>query len=75
MAELLCVNPVEMEMEMENLNLQNDVQLKSQQHSQHCWNLVALKMSALFGSILTFVKQFFSDMNVRKKQMNIQMTP
>lgn len=60
MAELFCVDPVEMEIEV--VTLQNNVQLKSQQHSKHFWNLVdpdnyknlhqaALKMSALFGSI------------------------
>lgn len=38
MAELFCVDPVEMEMEL--LNLQNYVQLKSQQHAQHFWSLV-----------------------------------
>ena len=38
MAELFSVNPVEMEMEV--INLQNNVQLKSQQNSQHFWSLV-----------------------------------
>ena len=73
MAELFSVNPVEMEMEV--INLQNNVQLKSQQNSQHFWSLVdpenyknshqaALKMSALFGSVLhTFCEAAFSDMN------------
>ena len=67
MAALFSVNPVEMEV----INLQNHVQLKSQQNSQHFWSLVdpehyknihqaALQLSALFGSVLhTFVKQLF----------------
>ncbi|CAB4055301.1 unnamed protein product [Lepeophtheirus salmonis] len=38
MAELLTINPVEMEMEI--INLRNHVQLKSQQHSQHFWSPV-----------------------------------
>ena len=38
MAELFCVDPVETEIEL--LNLQNDVQFKSQQHVQHFLSLV-----------------------------------
>ena len=55
-------------------DLQNNVQLKSQQNSQHFWSLVdpenyknihqaALKMSALFGSTY-LCEAAFSDMNV-----------
>ncbi len=77
MAELFCVDPVEMEMEL--LNLQNDDQLKSQQHSQHflsmvepenCRNLcqAALKIAALFGSTA------FSDMNVMKSKFRTKLT-
>ena len=72
MAELLCVDPVEMEIEV--INLQNNAQLKSQQHSQHFLSLVepdnyenlhqaALKMSALLGSTY-LCESTFSDMNV-----------
>lgn len=71
MAELFSVDPVETEMEI--INLQNDVQLKSEQHSQHFWSLVdpdytilhqaGLKVAALFGSTYLCESAFF-DMNV-----------
>ena len=80
MAELFCINPVKMEV----INLQNDVQLKSQLHSQHLWNLVepekynnlhqaALKMSALFGSTC-FCEAAFSDMKVKKSKFRTVLT-
>ncbi|KAK0142715.1 General transcription factor II-I repeat domain-containing protein 2A [Merluccius polli] len=82
MAELFCVDPVEMEMEV--INLQNNVQLKSQQHSQHFWSLVepdnyenlhqaALKMCALFGSTY-LCESAFSDMNVLKSKLRTRLT-
>ena len=82
MAELFTVNPVEMEMEV--INLQNHVQLKSQQHSQHFWSLVdpenyknihqaALKISALFGSTY-LCEAAFSDMNVIKSKFRTRLT-
>lgn len=37
MAGFFSVDPEEMEIEV--ITLQNNVQLKSQQHSQHFWNL------------------------------------
>ena len=72
MAELFNVNAVEMDLEV--INLQNHIQLKSQQHSQHFWSLVdpesyknihqaALKASALFGST-DLCEAACSDMNV-----------
>ncbi|XP_028313963.1 general transcription factor II-I repeat domain-containing protein 2B-like [Gouania willdenowi] len=82
MAELFSVDPVEMEMEV--LNLQNNVQLKSQQHSQHLWSLVepedyknlhqvALKISALFGSTY-LCESAFSDMNIIKSKYRNRLT-
>ncbi len=82
MAELFCVDPVEMEMEL--LNLQNDDQLKSQQHSQNFWSLVepesyknlcqaALKIIALFGSTY-LCESAFSDMNVMKSKFRTRLT-
>lgn len=38
MAELFCVDPVEIKIEV--INLQNNVQFKSQQHPQHFCGLV-----------------------------------
>lgn len=71
MAELFSVDPVETEMEI--INLQNDVQLKSEQHSQHFWSLdpdhytifhqAGLKVAALFE--LTYLcESAFFDMSV-----------
>lgn len=40
MPELFCVDPVEMLIEV--INLQTNVQLKSQQHSEHFWNILEL---------------------------------
>ena len=81
MAELFCLDPVEMEIEV--INLQNNVQLKSQQHSEHFWSFVepanyknlhqaALKMSALFGSTY-LCESAFSDMNVMKSKFRTRL--
>ena len=77
MAELFCVDPVETEIEL--LNLQNDVQFESQQHVQHFLSLVepenynnlcqaALKIAALFGSKY-LCESAFSNMYVIKSRL------
>ena len=82
MAELFCVDPVEMKIEV--VTLQNNVELESQQHSQHFWSLVdpdnyknlhqaALKMSAMFGSTY-LCESAFSDMNVMKSKFRTRLT-
>ncbi|CAB4062794.1 unnamed protein product [Lepeophtheirus salmonis] len=80
MAELFTVNPVEIEV----INLQNHVQLKSHEHSQHLWSLVdpknyknihqaALVIYVLFGS--TYLCEVaFSDMNVIKSKFRTRLT-
>lgn len=76
MAELFSVRTVELEMEI--INLQDDIQLKSKQHSQHLQSLGVwenyknshypiLKVSALFG--FTYLcEAAFSDRNVIKSK-------
>lgn len=82
MAELFCIDPVEMDIEI--VTLKNNVQLKSQQHSQHFWSLLdpdnyknlhqaALKMSALFGSTY-LCESAFSDMNIIKSKFRTRLT-
>lgn len=82
MAELFCVNPVEIELEL--LNLQNDIQLKSHQYAKHFWTLAepekyknvcqaALKIAALFGSTY-LCESAFSDMNVMKSKLRTRLT-
>ncbi|CAL9688304.1 unnamed protein product [Knipowitschia caucasica] len=82
MAVLFGIDPVEMEMEV--INLQNNVQLKSQQSSGHFWSLVdpndfknlnevALKVSALFGSTY-LCESAFSDMNAIKSKYRTRLT-
>lgn len=81
-AELLSVDPVELEMEI--INLQNDIQLQSQQNAQHFWRLVdpenyknihqaALKVSSLFGSTY-LCESAFSDMNAIKSKFRTRLT-
>lgn len=79
LAELFRVDPVEMEIEV--INLQNNWQLKSQPHSQHFWSLVepdnyknlhqaALKLSALLAS--RYLREpAFPHMNV---EIKVQLT-
>lgn len=87
MPELFCVDPVEMVTEV--INLQTNVQLKSQQHSEDFWNILepnkqknkkkiklhkaALKMSALFGSAY-LCDPAFSDMNILKTNFRTRLT-
>ncbi|CAL9684507.1 unnamed protein product [Knipowitschia caucasica] len=82
MAVLFGIDPVEMEMEVKNL--QNSVQLKSQQSSGHFCSLVdpndfknlnevALKVSALFGSTY-LCESAFSDMNAIKSKYRTRLT-
>lgn len=84
MAELFDVSALEMEMEMEVINLQNNIQLKSQQHSPNFWCLVdpgvyknihqaALKAYALFGSTY-LCEAAFSDMNVIKCKFRTRLS-
>jgi hypothetical protein len=81
-AELFNVSALEMEMEV--INLQNNIQLKSQQHLPHFWSLVdsgvyknihqaALKASALFGSTY-LCEAAFSDMNMIKCKFRTRLT-
>ena len=82
MAELFTVNPVEMEMEV--INLQNHVQLKSQQHSTFLEPCRPRKLeehspssthtiSGLFGSTYLF-EAAFSDMNVITSKFRTRLT-
>lgn len=82
MAELFDVSALEMEMEV--INLQNNIQLKSQQHSPNFWCLVdpgvnkyihqaALKASALFGSTY-LCEAAFSDMNMIKCKFRTRLS-
>lgn len=69
---------------MEIINLENDVQLKSEQHSQHFWSLVdpdnytilhqaGLKVAVLFGSTYLCDSAFF-DMDVIKSKYRNRLT-
>uniref|UniRef100_A0AAQ5Y107 HAT C-terminal dimerisation domain-containing protein n=1 Tax=Amphiprion ocellaris TaxID=80972 RepID=A0AAQ5Y107_AMPOC len=82
MADVFCVDPTETEIEI--INMQNNVHLKSQQQSSHFWSLVepdsyknlnqvALKMSALFGSTY-LCESAFSDMNIIKSKFRTKLT-